>query len=448
MINLHPDAQNNFNEKAASLISCLKTIPPSPSQKTSFSPDVHVKHHITDKDIIGDISMGAVDWLGNPVAFYFKEGTNRIGIEGEDYKQLLKVAEGLFKIKDIKETVSEKTIQKILCSWIKEKCFNTDFATFTDYLLSEISDIVEEVTAWCPISNLCTQASFRIGKVIFEPITKQIIDKWEQEWMAKDDDNKDAVKKMIDKEYRRFQGYTAATLKIKAEKERANEILIEETSKALSFLRIFTFSASNPRAKSICGIWGSAHIDKAYVLYLKNDNEFNGSSDGIMGAPPRPDVFDQQMIKEAFQAGLATIDRLLNSNSLSAFSTDVLDALLLYSRATLSDDAADKLVYILVALESILLKDSNEPIQQNLSERMAFLIGRSVTHRKEIIQTTKNVYGLRSSFIHHGASISEYGVLEKFMEDAWHAVIQLIVASAHFKTKQDFINMLDERKLS
>ena len=116
MINIHPDALNNFNEKASSLIPGLKTIPPLPTQETSFSPDFHVKHHITDN---GDVTMAAVDGLDNPVAFYFMEGNNRIGIEGDDYKNLRKVVEGLSIIKDIKETVSLKTIEKILCDWIK-----------------------------------------------------------------------------------------------------------------------------------------------------------------------------------------------------------------------------------------------------------------------------------------------------------------------------------------
>ena len=266
--------------------------------------------------------------------------------------------------------------------------------------------------------------------------------------MVNSKENSDIIKKIIDDKFRCFQGYAAATLKITAEKDRAKELLIEETNISLSFLRLFTYSVLNPRVKSICGIWGSAHIDKAFTLYLKNNNEFSGATDEIIGPLPKHDIFNQKMIIDAFQAGLGSIDRLLNNKSLSVFSTNVLDALLLYSRSALFDNATDKLVYILVALESIMLRNSNEPIQQNLSERIAFLIGRTVAQRKEIIQTIKNIYALRSSFIHHGASISDYDMLGKFMLYAWHSVIQLIVATDNFKTKDDFINMLDERKLA
>ena len=56
---------------------------------------------------------------------------------------------------------------------------------------------------------------------------------------------------------------------------------------------------------------------------------------------------------------------------------------------------ADKLVYILASLESILLKNDSEPIQKNLGERMAFLIGPTVEARKTIIANVVETYARR-----------------------------------------------------
>jgi len=56
----------------------------------------------------------------------------------------------------------------------------------------------------------------------------------------------------------------------------------------------------------------------------------------------------------------------------------------------LDEDAADKLVPILVGLESIILKDSNEPIMNNIGERMAALIGHGPASRKSIKNKIEN----------------------------------------------------------
>jgi hypothetical protein len=61
----------------------------------------------------------------------------------------------------------------------------------------------------------------------------------------------------------------------------------------------------------------------------------------------------------------------------SSFRQELYDALLLYSRNSIAIEPADKLVYILVPLESMLVRNENKPLAKNVGERMAFLIGES-----------------------------------------------------------------------
>lgn len=448
MFDIHPDAQNNFNEKAQALIRCINDIPiPQTLRNKSFDPDIYVKMHLTDKDIIGEISMGAVDFLGEQVAFYFMDGQKQVGIEGNNYRSLRKLAESVFKIEDVRKAISLKTIEKMICDWLKEKYLNKDLVCFSKYFLSKAKELVSEVSVWAPISNLCIQEPSRIGKVIFRPITRDVIDEWERQRIEGAQD-KEGIKKIVEKDLRPFQGYAAATLKLTSERERAKELIIEEGNRTLSFLRIFTLAVIHPQVVSYFGIWGTAHIDGAHIVYLKNIKEYNGLTKLTLGPPPRTEILNKEIVDKFFQIGLGTIDRLLNSDSPSAFSNDVLNALLLYSRAALSRDAADKLIWIFAALESVLLGNTSEIIQQNLAERVAFLIGKSVNDRKQIVKNVRNVYSLRSAFIHHGTSVADFEVLEQFMLNAWHTIIQLISTAEKFKSKDDFISRLEERKLS
>jgi Apea-like HEPN len=115
-------------------------------------------------------------------------------------------------------------------------------------------------------------------------------------------------------------------------------------------------------------------------------------------------------------------------------------------------DAADKLVHILVGLESIILKDSNEPIMNNIGERMAALIGHDPASRKAIIGNVKKTYALRSSFIHHGQRISvdEADTLREFMFRAWtclDALVRLAYQNPTM-TKAQYFDWIEERRLS
>lgn len=75
----------------------------------------------------------------------------------------------------------------------------------------------------------------------------------------------------------------------------------------------------------------------------------------------------------------------------------------------------------LTVLESLLLKDGNEPIQKSLGERMAVLVGRTVDERLAVIKNVTDTYRLRSQFIHHGQSIGidDMQTLQTFMVNTW-----------------------------
>jgi len=78
---------------------------------------------------------------------------------------------------------------------------------------------------------------------------------------------------------------------------------------------------------------------------------------------------------------LENLNRLALDRS-TEFCRSLYDALILYSRQAVAVEVSDKLVFTLSALESMLLRDGNEPIQKTLGERMAFLIGQTFGARE------------------------------------------------------------------
>lgn len=126
----------------------------------------------------------------------------------------------------------------------------------------------------------------------------------------------------------------------------------------------------------------------------------------------------------------------------------LLRAINIYSKSSLSQDLNDKLLYVITALEYILLKDSSESLQKHIGKRMALLIGRSLEARIEIIKGYKRAYALRSAAVHHGEVLRDAEGVTNFMHDAWHTLNKLIGESDRFSTKAELIESIDDLKFS
>ena len=157
---------------------------------------------------------------------------------------------------------------------------------------------------------------------------------------------------------------------------------------------------------------------------------------------------DEEISRYKETLGFDSASELLTLDRRTDFQGKLLDALLLYLRSTREKDLAGRLVYMLVAIETILLKDENESIQQNVGERMAFVLANTLEARRAKVRHLTDAYRLRSKFIHHGETIAEIETVRTFMLDAWRLFIALVKASHRFDTKADFINHLDAMRLS
>jgi hypothetical protein len=144
---------------------------------------------------------------------------------------------------------------------------------------------------------------------------------------------------------------------------------------------------------------------------------------------------------------LERLHKLAANQHRTKFQQAIYDALLIYSRNSVAITPADKLVYILVGLESVLIRNTNEPLGKNIGERMAFLIGDSLESRKAVVANVDEVYKLRSSFIHHGGSVEHIELLSTFMLNAWTCFSVLLENADRYRTKGDLIAALEERKL-
>ena len=242
-----------------------------------------------------------------------------------------------------------------------------------------------------------------------------------------------------------LQGLAASTITVIAEPKRAVEVALRESERAVTALGVYHVLATTfPGVTSYCVLLGRENDEETYHLVVGDGRILKGSYKGYGGRILNFHLSDENITKNNSSFGFDNVSELLTLERRSTFQEALLDAILLYSRSTREKDLAGRLVYMLVAIESILLRNTTEPLQQNVGERMAFLIANNVERRKAVIRNLKAAYSLRSRFVHHGHTIDELATVTNFMLDAW----MQLAKSSRFDTKEQLIDHLEAMKLA
>ncbi|MBA7675689.1 hypothetical protein ES703_83926 [subsurface metagenome] len=447
-LELHADATKNFNEKADNLLIELTPYSQQSLHKRTniYQPDSFVSAHIAEKDIIGEIKLSKADYAGREIAKFFKHGDKYICLNEKSYKKLTELAKGMQNTKALRDMVSVVLVTDYIFDWMKNKYINRTSMTMADYVINKCEKELKELEIWIPIAMTYIQSEIKIGKIILQTITKDMIKKWSAEWQTTKPEDQVKIQQLFEKERKNLQGLAAATIKLFAEPARAFEISLAEAEKAISLLRFFSPANIFPEIVSYCTVLGKENVETIEYLATQNGKLLR-IHHAILDKSALPWHLDNNILSTIKENGLDILSDLLNQDNLTEFQKVLLNSLMLYSKSSLAKDFVDKLVYIIVALESILLRNENEPIQQNIGERMAFLIGKSISERESIIKNFKKAYRLRSSFFHHGHSIEEIDTLKELMRNAWLSFSELIQAANQFNTKEELIGAIERRKL-
>jgi hypothetical protein len=190
---------------------------------------------------------------------------------------------------------------------------------------------------------------------------------------------------------------------------------------------------------------GAELIPEAHALLLGDDGGFSTKSKIV----PKDIAFWRLSASEATamqNAGLAELGLLVSENELNQFQRRLRACILAYTKGTTFSDVADRLVYACSALEGLLLKNTSEPIQQNLGERMAFLLAKEPDRRIEIVNNVRETYNMRSQYIHHRISKMEETELNMFIVNAHATFFTALKNMSHSSTTTEFIDAIDRLK--
>jgi hypothetical protein len=437
-IELDPRAVQAIDERGDAILASVSQLTAEPPQQ-SWIPDIAVTATLGEKDIIGRIDVGRVDPSGAQVAIEFSHEGQRYGLVGNEYQAVPAVVAMFLKNRDVRARISKKTLEGLVRSWIVKRYVGEINDALAGYALSEFDASISVFRVWVPIDQLYVQSSFQLGSAAITEFSSAIIAKF----IA--DAPTEAIRARAENEYKRYQGHAAIVVTWEGDRARAREAALQIAESILGALSLLSPAAMHCEVSSAASLWGSKRIRQAAsILFV--DDKMVGSTKGLLGTSPQSQVLDNTRLAQ-FAPILRDLHVLLMADSSKPLASQLVDALKVYYRGISSPDPAEKLIYVFVALEMILLRDSNEAIQDNMAMRMAFIIGHTIEERRSIIAKVKAGYALRSAFIHHGVQVGDVTAANEFLNVAWFTLVQLLGAARQHHDQSDLIKALDDRKL-
>ncbi len=376
------------------------------------------------------------------------DGSTSRGLLGADARAFFQVVDGVHRALRPRNAVSHNSLQSVAFEWL----FSDEPGTsLSDYCVRKAQELIEVRTVVIPVYELRIQSSFDVGDVTFEELTAERIAAWHKSegYSKLAPEERPSVDAYFEDVAKRHQGRAIASIVVEAEKQQARVVALERVDDALAMLRFFSPASRTPYLRSTC-VPAGRERKETFRAVFEQDGKFGGEQRGAIDmerAPPW-NLSDHEL-DEYRRIGLERLSLLLRQpEPTTEFQERVLTSFRLHSEASLEVSVQTRLVLVLAALEGLYLVNPHEPIQQNVGERLAMMVEDDVDRRIAVVRLVRDVYGVRSKFVHHATAFDVTEELDHFSRHAWLGLVRALEHVDQCETLADFVGTIDRRRLS
>jgi hypothetical protein len=443
---LNEHAVRAYNAKANDLLQQLTEEPARQRRvKASFAIDAHVSATIPLTEV-HDLKMSRSDREGNEASKSFYHEGKTFEIRGDSYKSLKRVAEGMHKTPDLRNTASVKVLTSLIFDWVEQSYKKATTQSMTEFVLAELKTKIQNFEVWIPIAATRIQSEFEFGNMTIRTITRAMLDEWEAEARQAHPQASEGHDVYFQRWRKALLGFAAATMELRAEAERAYELASAEAERTVALLRCLSPLNHFPFIVSKSVPLGQ-ETENGFQYFMTQKGRITFASSGIKTTPHDEWRISNEFLEVMRSFGMEKFSALLKVSKATGFQRDLLRALQLYGRSSTLKDPADKLTYILAPLEALLIADRTQNVD-DLADRLVMFVDKEAAGRKEALRTIRNVYERRLSFVHSEHTKQDLQLLEKFMVIAWTFFINVIGNANTYESRLDFIKGIDNAQFS
>jgi len=444
-VSLPTEAMAHFDEQANSLVSELKPVPPRKSN-APLSGSLGEKPIMGsfNADMVSNLQIDYRDGFGNLCGFEVHGDGIHECLVGDAAIQAKRLIEKVATRRELRSFCSIDYVENHLKNWIRNRrTGKMSDESWTANLISNLKKDIGDCTVRLPLEGIEISTPFELGQIRFDYFTKAWIDDYLSKFPPMDANKMAEFENKLRKQY---QGRVYAEFRYRAEPKRVSQLATVHTERALDILRMFHFGAFMIDVQCFVGLMGQVTPGLQYE-FAYTGTTFNRSE----GKAEKPHLFltmDTRTMAMMKSSGIWIGDELLRKSALTDLEQHALESISHFAHGVMSSAPQDRLIHSLVAVESLLLKDQNEPIQASLGYRMAMLTETNADNRIRAEKEVRDAYGLRSRFVHHGIASTDTSLANSILLRCWNTLNTAMRNTRQFETRMALINALDKAKYS
>jgi hypothetical protein len=442
---LHPEAVSALEREAATIFELASQI--YASQATPADNFLIVNGLSIPIDIMWQNQAVIGSTSSDATAVAFRVSDKMVQIRDTDFIVFSRFAERVQVLPDFRDMVSVAAARTVLARWIQSNLENASTLSpgFMHFFTEWVRENVREQTVIFPIYEVIFDGELHVSGVTVRNLSVQELRSWYVR-RAEIEGHPEVLDAGFDEWRRKIADRAAAFVKLLAEPIRAEEIAYAKVDRVLSILRSYSPAMRTAEGRSFCTVYGMEHLESRTVISLQPDGGIRLSQTELGGGPRWH--LTEEYLRDLVRMYFVQTCALLELESPTDFQTRVMNAIDLYSRAALEHRIESKLLFILSAIEHLLLMGTNEPVAANLARRFAYFVGGALEERRAIQRRLRDVYDLRSKFVHHGRGIDNLLLIEEFLRDAWRFFRGAAEVANEYKDKASFLQAMDDEMLS
>ena len=425
-------------------------VPPEAARDSGYAPAIPIAAAIGPNDIRGPIVGSHTDRFGRDIVRHYADAGHILVLAGPGFRDFEQAVRTLHGQRSVREVTSEATIGRLVFEWICATRLQGPGEPLLAFVDSKLATLVRETEIVLPIFGLHIETPLVVGMVTFSDISEEELATWRARSCRSAPEHLAAANEIHDKLGPRLQGRAAARFKAVAEADYAVERGTEQAELSLALLRLASVGAFMPERSTTFALAGREGLARGIHLELGPDDSFSSSEYIVHPDDQRPLVLDETQVRQHILPVIAHWASLLTKATLTPFENAALKSVLLYSRATRYRNVSEKLIHIFAAIESLLLRNENEPISVTVADRLAFAVGQNADDRMGIVRNLRDVYAMRSRFVHHALETAPDGEalakLESFLVTISQFFLNFRKEFTLHETKEGFIEALERRK--
>lgn len=337
----------------------------------------------------------------------------------------------------------------------------------------ELTDLIKEqekynteIACYIPICGIELRLKeLNIGKVTFVIFSKEDANLMFRSIIKIIDSNKsDEEIKKQQKKYVETQIYSIVNKVISkyvviAENDKARELALIETRRALDILKFYIPSFHPPLTRKPnegfkidevnVGIYGEVFTTERLCIVTSATIKKFSIHHELIGNY-FPFIVDDTCYREMETRGLSRLSNIISKdyNSLNGYEKIVIRAIHWFVSQLSQAELENKLLNLTTCMETILTPRDNSPITNAIAEGIAIILGSTLDDRKKIKKLVKDLYGKRSAVSHGGKKEILVTDIGKLIQICGDLLLWLIENENGFTSQQDILNWIEEKKLT